>query len=387
MSANELQQSLLDSMQLLSEKAIQNTDSVITIKATIKEIVDAGLGTYLVKYGENTFEAISLGKVAYQENNIVYVLIPNGDFAQQKMILGAVTPHATMYASTEENENYIPISDNLFGGGVGINLRSWKDEVKNVDIDTTNFGLIFSEYLKNYKNFVFTAKVKTEIDKDHQVKGNYGLVLNLPFIDAAAGGTSVQTWKSYPMDVTTMQGNPYAYDVAQLINIYYEIDDTSKYDVSRQPYITAFTTDFGYTEDRLDIDYDIHFTDIGIKIIDILSESEKSGYYLSVSASQGNYFLGNHYDSSKILTPALKLNGKDTSYKGWECYWFVADSSIDTASDGYSIIGGLGWKCLNKKQNVTYDSTGKQSFEYVTNNYSYSVSVDDVISSLKYNVY
>ena len=76
---------------------------------------------------------------------------------------------------------------------------------------------------------------------------------------------------------------------------------------------------------------------------------EKQGYSLTLVASQGNYFLNSQYSSKKTLTPILKVNGKEKKVEDYECYWFVEDCSIDTTSEGYFPLGGLGWKCLNKK--------------------------------------
>ena len=67
-----------------------------------------------------------------------------------------------------------------------------------------------------------------------------------------------------------------------------------------------------------------------------------------------------------------------------ECYWFVEDPSINIESEYYSTIGGLGWKCLNDKTNISTDATGRKTFQYVTNNYSLTITDEDVIHTLKY---
>ena len=89
-------------------------------------------------------------------------------------------------------------------------------------------------------------------------------------------------------------------------------------------------------------------------MVDVLSEADTTGYYLAVVPTEGNYFLSGKYVNKKTLSPLLKVNSKTTSTKDWECYWFVEDSSIDITKEGYLPIGGLGWKCLNKKTNITF---------------------------------
>ena len=80
--------------------------------------------------------------------------------------------------------------------------------------------------------------------------------------------------------------------------------------ISRNPFITAFVSGFGYSEPRTDIDYDIFILDIGLEFVDILTEEEKDSYSLKILASSGNYFLSGQYARSKILTLILKVKGK-----------------------------------------------------------------------------
>ena len=384
---NELQQSMLDAMQLLSTKAANSTDATLTVKCTITDIVDAGLGLYEVEYGDNKFNAYTNSNISYKVNDNVYVLVPGGDFSQQKMILGATAPAATTLITEEQSDIYVPISGNLFGQDGEIELRSWEDEQYLVNINTQNFGTVFKDYLDTYKTFLFTANIRTEIDKDHQVKGNYGLILYLPFLsnNAAGGGQAkVPVWRSYNMDVTTIQGNPYDFNVYQKVNLYYAADETLEYDTSREPYIIAFTEGFGYAAPRTDINYDIHIKNIGIEVIDTLTAQEKDGYSLTIVSDDGNYFLEGKYVKSKVLTPYLKVKGKDTKLNKWDCYWFVEDASVDISNQDYLAIGGLGWKCLNRKTNFTYDAEGNRSFQYVTTDYTYTVSPADVTSTLRY---
>ena len=373
MSANEIQQSLLSAMELLSDNAANSTNAAITIKGEIIEELDSGLHQYSVSYGGAIYKDVySMANTTYSSSTVVYILVPDGDFDQPKIILGTAIPSASVFVEDSETESYIPVSDNLIGDGVGINLQSWLDKDYSTITIKDSFNSIFADYLNTYKNFLFTAYIKTEINVDHQTGGNYGLKLNLPFIRRNASDTSgsEEIYLTYIMDVSTMQGNPYAFNEYQRVNLYYEIDDTLTYDTSRPATIIPFTQGFGYITPPTEIESDIHIQNIGIKIIDVLEEAETTGYHLSVVSDSGNYFLGTDYARNKILTPLLKVNGKETKYTSYSCYWFIEDSSITTSSEDYSTLGGLGWKCINEKTNITYDANGKKTFQYITNNYS-----------------
>lgn len=385
MGANEMQQALLESMQLLGQKAANSTNAAITIKGEIVDVIDLGLRQYAVSYGGTIYKDVyALGDVQYSPSTIVYILIPDGNFDEPKTILRAVSASVTNYEIESESDIYVPLSSNLFGTENSINLKSWEDRTQTLSIDTSNFGMVFQDYLTTYRNFVFSALIKTEIDKDHQAKGNYGLILNLPFKQAGSDGISTQIWKSYIMDISTMPGTPYAFNEYNKVDLYYTVDDTLEYDTSRTPSMLAFTQDFGYTQARSDINYDIHIKNISVKMVDVLSEVDTTGYYLAVVPTEGTYFLNGKYVNKKTLTPVLKVNAKTTDISKWDCYWFVEDSSIDITSEGYYTLGGLGWRCLNKKTNVTYDAEGNKTFQYVTTNRSLEVSDSDVASALRY---
>lgn len=391
MGANELQQSLLDAMDLLSNKAANSTNAAVTIKGEIVEELDSGLHQYSISYGGAIYkDAYAVANMTYLPSTVVYLLVPDGNFDNPKIILNAASPSASVYADDSETESYISISDNLFGEDYSVDLKSWLDQnYDNIEIGN-NFGMLFKDYISNYKNFVFSAYIKTEIDSDHQSGGNYGLELYLPFLQPNTSNDSETDpiWKTYIMDVSTMQGNPYGFNEYQKVNLYFDIDDSLTYDTSRTPYIVPFTKDFGYTdtekEKYISKDADIHIKTISFNIIDILKEEDATGYYLSVVSDSGNYFLSGKYTNSKKLSPVLKVSGKTTNYSSYDCYWFIEDSSINTTSEDYSTLGGLGWKCINKKTNVTYDSEGRKTFSYITNNYSITVKPEDVISTLRY---
>ena len=381
-----IQERMLDAISILSQNAVLQSNATITIECEIYEQTDPGIGLYKVKYLENIINAYSNPNSTYQNGDIVFVLVPDGDLTKTLTIIGAVSPSASTYITNEASNSYVIISDNLFtsiNDNETIELCTYKSERRNIDLDVTNFNMIFSDYLKNYNTYVFTARVKTNMPLEQQQSGNYGLILNLPFLEDAGDGTgSVETYKAISIDVNTMQGNPYRFNEYALQNVYFEVANGVSYDTSRNPYITVFVQDFA--QDESITAADIWITDIGLKVVNVLSEEDKQGYSLTLVASEGNYFLNEKYSATKILKPILKINGKNKDVKDYECYWFVEDASIGIEDDGYFKLGGLGWECLNKKTNVNYNEEGKQTYQYVTNLYEYSVPNSRVFSTLRY---
>lgn len=386
MSRTDIQQNLLDAMQILSQQAANNTGADKTIKAVIKEIVDAGKNIYIIEYGGNKFEAGSFGS-SYQIGDIVYVLIPQGDFSQNKVILGNAGSRFTLLQSGIEKVSYTTVAKGLMNTE-DIDLKSWIDKTRNIPIQNSDFIRLFSSYIQDGERlFCFSAKVKTEIDITHRVNGNYGLRLSIPLKNPDTGAAAPRI---YVMDVNTMPGSPYFYDEFQSVKLYYTIPEDLIYDNTQLPILSAFVEGFGYGEvDTTDPAYaeshfDIHIKDIDLLIVNEKTNEEIEGYSLSLVSSNGNYFLQGDYGVTKTILPNLTFDGKETSPSGWSCYWLIEDAAVGPATEGYIPEAGTGWRCMNAKTNISIDSTGREIYQYVLTDYSLLVKESDVISKLRY---
>ncbi len=137
---NELQQSLLDTVQLMSTKAANSTNATLTVKCTVVDVIDAGLGLYKVKYGDNTFEVYCHLNSTFVKDDLVYVLIPDGDFSNEKLIVGSGAPKASMIIPDEESEIIVVNPDNLINVSDTINLKTWENKILGTN-DTVDHSL------------------------------------------------------------------------------------------------------------------------------------------------------------------------------------------------------------------------------------------------------
>ena len=86
----EINQALCESARIIAEKVVETSRFDKTIKATIITCLDIGKGLYKLKYQDIVFEAYSMAYNAiYQNGSNVYVLVPNNDMGNQKVILGS----------------------------------------------------------------------------------------------------------------------------------------------------------------------------------------------------------------------------------------------------------------------------------------------------------
>ena len=84
---NELQASLLEAINTVSRGNDNNNVQTVTIEAEIVSVEDLAKGIYKAKYQSSTMTVYSTGAV-YNVGQHVYIIVPNGDFSKNKVILG-----------------------------------------------------------------------------------------------------------------------------------------------------------------------------------------------------------------------------------------------------------------------------------------------------------
>ena len=374
---NDVANALTAAMQTIAESNAQAKEATLVVEAEIVEIVDEGLGTYIVKYLGNKFNATTAHtEITYEIGDMVYVIVPNGNFDKNKVILSPVTPNTAVYASDTGENSYIIIGDNLFKSIADVSLCTYKPhDAEDVDIDTTGFAALFKSALADSRTFNFTCKIQTNIEKSRRSKGNYGLILNIPVIQTV-DGIDVHKFYKLTVDINNIIGDPYNLSVPALQNFYFTLPDDMIYDSSVDPELLSFVVDF-LGEDNTKPD-DIFITDIQLLSTLEVTEEQMSGYYSIITATSGNSFLTSRTGDVKTLSVTAYYNGKVTKVENFDCYWFKENVMINNASDKYQRFGGLGWEILNKVSQKNVDEDGKINYQYVTNTYTQVVKQEEI---------
>ena len=361
---NDLQSSLLESISILAKSASEAAPATLTIEAVVLNVVDAGSGLYLVEYLGNKFQAYADAANKFSIGEMVYVMVPNGDFTKNKIILRSVTPTAKNYIENPEQKTfYNNASENAIVFDNLVSLSSYKNEIEPLEIKSIE--KVVREYFKNgYKTFKLGVSVKTEIIG--QSYGNFGLILNIPTTD---GGT-----RQHLLDINDMIGNPYALGVFTEQSKVFSIEDL---DLTRSITLYVFTDGFIENEELVE-QYDIFLQNFSLYAVDTLTGIKETAIYdLTLSVTDGNFFFNK---TDKTIVPKFYVNGQQVQLEGYACYWFEEDANIVSNSKGYLTEGGLGWNCLNEKISVTTSTTGAAEIAYNTNNYYYTVFHSDFMS-------
>ena len=85
-SQSDYENALLEAIDYLIDKRVENLDRDKTITATIVKCENALTQEYEIYYNNGYLTAYAQADASYRENQTVYVLVPLGDFSQRKTI-------------------------------------------------------------------------------------------------------------------------------------------------------------------------------------------------------------------------------------------------------------------------------------------------------------
>lgn len=382
-----LSESLLSALDKMAEQARRDATGSLMLEGEIVDIIDAGRRVYSVSYMGNTFTAYGTNETQYNIGDIIYFLVPDGDMNKVKAIIGLADPEnaTTSVTSTPPPAEKI-IGNNLFSSVPEIELSTYKDEEQDISsyLDEQGvFNYLFDSYLKDeHKNFNFSFDVRTDIAKEQQVAGEYGLRFSFPVINS----DNLEDWYDVEILTKDMQGSVYSFEVYQRQTIAFDFPAEYTFDNStRQIKGAAFVKDFSQDETKADIK-DIFIKNISLFPIKRYNPDDNDGLKVEIKAEDGPYFLNSTFNSTKTLTPILKINGLETSTSGYDFYWFRENGSISRDSEKYYPVGGIGWECLNPQTEVSVNEDGRKTYMLNTAMTTIQVADASVIETATYKV-
>lgn len=203
--SNFFENQILEAIETVANGIVSKIKFDQTILCTITNDKKRKKGIYEVTDGTSTFEACS-NDDSYREDMIVYVLIPQGDYENQKTIIGKYVD------DTSSAINYISMMDSFISVNGSSNIQEYSLIANHPDRRFINIP-IDVDYLKetNQYNCVgIQADFKTDLSQEHIIAGNYGLILTLYGEDVSTEQPIPP--KSYALDCSEMYGDPYNYN-------------------------------------------------------------------------------------------------------------------------------------------------------------------------------
>lgn len=303
--ATDYSEILMQSMDILVAKRLSELQFDKTINCQITDTSAADKGEYEVTDGATTFTAYSRD-VTYKVGDSVYVTIPNGDFDNQKQIVGKYVSPGESLNHLSPLDSYVDITGDLCNFTEEASLLANREDVLVLDkknniqtCETYSKQVIWKAKIQNGKGFErlgIQADFKTKLKSLKTNNGNFGLCLYVTYIDKSNVNSedSVKT-ASFILDSDDMYGNPYNF------NSYFTQEKV--FDISS---ITGQITDMA-----LVFYQDFNFTDVsGMSIphyeikIDPETEEEVKEYFMP-NISVNNIHISMGYDISKFNEDAV----------------------------------------------------------------------------------
>ena len=362
LSIDQIQENFCQATNILIQKQLEALQFDITIEATIIDASKASMGTYSVSTGQSTFVAYSSSDVKYKKDDKVMITIPQGNYDNQKMIIGKCTNKNTGSALAQKSpfENLIDITGNLYNiqseeqtSTFGI-VANNNNEVKYLwdeSEETATFvnkvkllnqksfwdsGDLSSEDFTNYDYVGLKVDFSTLLGSYNTISGNYGLIIEIYYKNNENDNTFIQLGN---LDSSNFFGNIYNSNFFQTQEAIFDIAPYKEYLIT-QIKLYAYQRN--------------NFKDSWGELIYPYSESQKEDFELNI---EPNILIKNPYiclgiSSDSFTQDIVKIITKD-NMNYCKNYTAPAGSSVDRFINNKKVLN-LHWIHQDEKTGLIY---------------------------------
>lgn len=357
--SNNITEAIFQSIDEITSAKISGLSFDRTELCTIIQTYDNFPNRYWVSNGSIKFEAISLNERTYKKNDQVYVTIPQGDYALQKIIVGKHTANNIISYSS-------PFEDFEIMEGLKIvnnNNKLSKAVSQGGNISCFKDGLSFQNNgVGSYT--LFGIKLAFNTFGLLQKQGNYGVIITL-----YQGEKVIQ---SYTIDSENLHGNPYTlvdniyfnyvlnlpnkFKITKLtkveatLYVYNNFSDEDKKNKNSIITLSDLEVFFGYSKTAL--------KDIGTSLYSVLDSGSRDTSKIKDNLEQQMTITLDWLYSGKIYN---ENNPYDTNdFKIYWCYYNKGNGNLefdDEFEDWVLISGPLN---VNDKTSYEYSLALKQ---------------------------
>lgn len=409
--AYNVQTSILEAIDTIVTNRVSQIATDKTVTATIAGCTNALTREYLVSYNGGSMKAYAQEGATYSTNQTVYVLVPEGDFTNQKTIISvaqATEDDSNISFVSSAISNYNLIGRNCFSDkyklipGAGLGLRSYKVADYQVlyqhnpdpDIYGENPKFLYlnatelENNIKDAEALLIEASFRTSLPREHKLSkgGSYGITCTLAFEDQDStdeDGNPKVKYSAYTIDSNTMTGSPFQYDSW---NDQYQIFPI---DVENFLYVESvlfWSMGFVVQTDpvkSMDRDLGGYGDDIFIKDLEMYGLKKISAsngtYKLSLGQPAGSTFYS--VNNTETLSATAKVvNGTTNISDSVMYYWFKEDGRVTSTSSDYQMYAGSGWSYLKSKGNTyNFATIGNENKAYVNKYMCVAVYKEQVV--------
>ena len=274
----------LNAYNIISKKHLESVSYDTTVKAKIVDIKNRNFGEYKVNDGTSIYYAYS-DKTDYYNGQMVWVVIPNGDYSQQKIIQGKYieSDNSEPFAYVSPLNSFVDMTQNLIEPGMvnETGLIANKSAVSEITL-----WAIFGRAFTGYDKLAIQAGFKSWLKSLNVYTGEYGLRLDI---------------------VSNIAGTSQTSNNRKIYQIYLNTDDF---------YGDVYNFETFYSQVKV----------IDISMIDCI-ESMSLIFYQSnnFQDSQGNFIPVTNFDNIWVKNPYISL--------GFDASKFTTDTVLLSTAD------------------------------------------------------
>ena len=204
---------LFQSIETIAKGLIDDLKFNKTVICTIKDNKNAKDGKYYVTDGTSNFYAFC-ENTDYLIDQSVYVLIPNGDYSNQKIITGRyLADENEVYTYKSPLESFVDITGNLFKDAIDLTAQNKSSLIANGLIKEIQLWENEALALKGYTTIGFKANFKTLLSEFNTVSGHYGVKIKIRFINDTTSQTKASSIiRQIEFNNDEMYGNTYNFE-------------------------------------------------------------------------------------------------------------------------------------------------------------------------------
>lgn len=170
--AKDFLENLFDSVDLIVTNKIGNLNYDKTEQCTIIKV--RGNNEYYVSNGSAKYIAFSQNDIKYREGDSVYITIPQGNYNNQKLIIGKHTSKESESIDwVSPMENFVNITENINPNYEKVGLIANDENIQFIEIWRDTSGKIYTQY----DRLCLTGDFSTLFNEDLVIDGSYGLIL------------------------------------------------------------------------------------------------------------------------------------------------------------------------------------------------------------------
>lgn len=220
---NGAMENLFKAIDIITAERLSNLGYDKTIKATIIDDSQSAHGRYTLTDGSSTFEAFCDIDTRYKKDMIVYVIIPESNWDNDKLIVGKYSNKGDDYYNyANPSDDFLDVTHNLISE---VNAQSLLANAQNKP-----YVRVWScdgvEY-KGYNRLALKGNFRTWLSSLDVMKGTYGLVLYVVSKESLYDVGDFERTYKFNLLTSDMYGDPFNFETYYLQEKVFDISNIS----------------------------------------------------------------------------------------------------------------------------------------------------------------